>query len=58
MYYTDRGIEELVARRGHEQVSLEWLAAQLVRFVDLHPQFEAGIDQLASWLARHDEDDE
>ena len=26
MYFTDRGIEELVERRGEEQVSLAWLA--------------------------------
>ena len=29
VYFTDRGIEELAARRGEEQVSLEWLAEQL-----------------------------
>ena len=29
MYFTDRGIEELAARRGEEQVSLDWLADQL-----------------------------
>ena len=57
MYYTDRGIEELVTRRGDEQVSLEWLAGQLVTFVDLNPEFETAVDRLASWLAR-DEDDE
>ena len=57
MYYTDRGIEELAARRGGEEVSLEWLAGQLVTFVDLHPEFEAAIDRLASWLARDDEDE-
>lgn len=57
MYDTDRGIEELVARRGDEQVSLEWLAGQLVTFVDLNPEFETAVDRLASWLAR-DEDAE
>jgi hypothetical protein len=57
MYYTDRGIEELVARRGDEEVTLEWLAGQLVTFVDLHPEFEAAVDRLASWLARDDEDE-
>ena len=56
MYDTDRGIEELVARRGDEQVTLEWLAGQLVTFVDLHPEFEAAVDRLASWMARDDED--
>ena len=57
MYYTDRGIEELVARRGDEQIGVEWLAAQLVTFVDLHPQFEAAVDTLASWLARDDDEE-
>lgn len=57
MYYTDRGIEELVTRRGDEEVTLEWLAGQFVTFVDLNPEFDTAIDRLASWLAR-DEDDE
>ena len=57
MYYTDRGIEELVTRRGADEVTLEWLAGQLVTFVDLNPEFETAVDRLASWLAR-DEDDE
>jgi hypothetical protein len=57
VYYTDRGIEELVARRGGEEVTLQWLAGQLVTFVDLNPQFETAIDRLASWLARDDEDE-
>lgn len=56
MYYTDRGIEELVARRGGEEVSLEWLAGQLVVFVDLNPEFEVAVDRLASWLARDDDE--
>jgi Family of unknown function (DUF6104) len=56
MYDTDRGIEELVARRGDEQVSVEWLAGQLVTFVDLHPEFEIAVDRLASWLAREDDE--
>ena len=29
MYFTDRGIEELVKRRGEEEVSLEWVALRL-----------------------------
>ena len=37
MYSTDRGLEELDARRGEEQVTLAWLADQLRTFVDLHP---------------------
>jgi Family of unknown function (DUF6104) len=56
VYYTDRGIEELAARRGEEEVSLEWLAGQLVTFVDLNPEFETAIDRLASWLARDDDE--
>lgn len=58
MYFTDRGIEELAARRGEEEVTLEWLAEQLRTFVDLHPEFETPVDRLATWLARDDEDDE
>ena len=58
MYFTDRGIEELVDRRGEETVTLEWLADQLRTFVDLNPEFETPIERLATWLARHDEDDE
>ena len=58
MYFTDRGIEELVARRGEEQVSLEWLGDRLQAFVDANPEFETAIDRLATWLARDDEDDE
>ncbi|MCU0283871.1 MAG: DUF6104 family protein [Candidatus Nanopelagicales bacterium] len=56
MYDTDRGIEELARRRGDEQVSLAWLAGQLVTFVDLHPEFEVAIDRLGSWLARDDDE--
>ena len=58
MYFTDRGIEELVERRGEETVTLEWLGEQLRTFVDLNPEFETPIERLATWLARHDEDDE
>jgi hypothetical protein len=57
MYFTDRGIEELVDRRGAETVTLEWLGAQLSAFVDDHPEFETAIERLATWLARDDEDD-
>ncbi len=56
VYDTDRGIEELVRRRGAEEVTLEWLAGQLVTFVDLHPEFEVPVERLASWLARDDDD--
>ena len=58
MYFTDRGIEELVERRGTETVSLEWLAEQLRVFVDQHPQFETAVDRLATWLARDEDLDE
>ena len=56
MYFTDRGIEELEERRGREQVALSWLAERLRDFVDDHPDAEAVVDQLASWLARLDDD--
>jgi len=57
MYHTDRGIEELSARRGTESVSVEWLAERLRDFVDLNPEFEVAVDRLASWLARLDDED-
>jgi hypothetical protein len=57
MYFTDRGLEELQARRGDEQVSLAWLAEQLQVFVDLNPEFETPVERLATWLARLDNDD-
>ena len=57
MYFTDRGIEELEARRGEESVTMTWLAERLQTFVDLNPEFETPVDRLASWLARLDEDD-
>ena len=57
MYFTDRGIEELVERRGEEQLSVEWLAERLSQFVDTHPEFETAIERLATWLARLDDDD-
>ena len=58
MYFTDRGIEELAARRGEEEVTLGRLAEQLQTFVDLNPEFEVPIERLATWLARLDEDGE
>lgn len=57
MYFTDRGIEELVDRRGEEEVSMSWLAERLREFVDLNPEFETPVDRLATWLARLDEED-
>ncbi len=58
MYFTDRGIEELVARRGEEQVGIDWLAEQLRTFVDLNPEFEVPVERLATWLARLDDDED
>jgi hypothetical protein len=57
MYFTDRGIEELVTRRGTEDVNIAWLADQFRTFVDLHPEFETPIERLATWLARLDDED-
>jgi hypothetical protein len=48
VYFTDRGIEELQARRGEDEVTL----------VDLHPEFETPMERLATWLARLDEEEE
>jgi Family of unknown function (DUF6104) len=56
VYFTDRGIEELEERRGPERVAIGWLAARLRDFVDEHPDAEATVDSLASWLARLDDD--
>lgn len=58
MYFTDRGIEELVERRRDEQVSMEWLGERLRDFVDLNPEFETPIERFATWLARLDDIDE
>ncbi|MGW4499414.1 DUF6104 family protein [Micromonospora sp. NPDC004336] len=58
MYFTDRGIEELVERRGDEQVSMEWLGERLRDFVDLNPEFETPIERFATWLARLDDPDD
>jgi hypothetical protein len=58
VYFTDRGIEELAARRGEEEVSFDWLAEQLRAFVDLHPEFETPVERLATWLARLDDEED
>jgi Family of unknown function (DUF6104) len=58
MYFTDRGIEELLERRGSDEVSLSWVADRLREFVDLNPEFETPIERLATWLARLDDADE
>lgn len=57
MYFTDRGIEELVDRRGDEEVTLAWLADRLRDFVDLNPELENPVERLATYLARLDDDD-
>ena len=58
MYFTDRGIEELAERRGEEDVTLGWLAEKLTAFVDIHPEHEAAVERLATWLARADDEEE
>jgi len=58
VYFTDRGIEELAARRGEDEVSLAWLADQLRTFVDLNPEFEIPVERLATWLARLDDEED
>ncbi len=58
MYFTDRGIEELLARRGEEQISIEWLAERMSEFVNLNPEHEVPVERLATWLARLDDVDE
>jgi Family of unknown function (DUF6104) len=58
MYYTDRGIEELLSRRGDEELSVAWLADRLQEFVDLNPEFEVPVERLATWLARLDDEDD
>lgn len=56
MYFTDRGIEELLNRRGDEDIQIAWLAGKLQEFVDQNPDFEIPIERLATWLARLDDD--
>ena len=58
MYFTDRGIEELLSRRGDDEVSIAWLADRLQEFVDVHPEFEVPVERLATWLARLDDEDD
>jgi hypothetical protein len=58
VYFTDRGIEELAQRRGDEDVTLGWLAEKLTEFVDLHPEDEAAVERLATWLARTEDDED
>ncbi len=56
VYFTDRGIDELDARRGEEQVTLSWVAERLRTFTDAHPEFEVAVERLATWLARTDDE--
>ena len=58
MYFTDRGIEELLRRRGDEEVAVTWLADRFQEFVDLNPDFEVPVERLATWLARLDDEDD
>ena len=58
MYFTDRGIEELEKRRGHEEVTLAWVADRFQEFTDLNPEFETAVERLATWLARLDDPDD
>jgi hypothetical protein len=58
MYFTDRGIEELAERRGEDEVTLGWLAQKLTEFIDVHPEHEAAVERLATWLARDDDDED
>lgn len=58
MYFTDRGIEELDARRGDETVTLSWVSERLRTFVDLNPEFEIPVERLATWLARLDDEED
>jgi hypothetical protein len=58
VYFTDRGIEELLSRRGDEELSVVWLADRLQEFVDLNPEFEVPVERLATWLARLDDDED
>jgi Family of unknown function (DUF6104) len=58
VYFTDRGIEELVERRGDETVSLEWVAERLRDFLDANPEFETPIERFATYLARLDDDED
>jgi hypothetical protein len=58
VYFTDRGLEELLSRRGEETFAVSWLADRLSEFVDLNPEFEVPVERLATWLARLDDEDD
>lgn len=57
MYFTDRGLDELLARRGDQVVSVQWLAERLRDLVDASPELEPAVERLATWLARLDDQD-
>ncbi len=57
MYATDRGIEELVERRGDEELPVPLLAERMTAFVDAYPEFETAVERLATFLARDDDED-
>jgi hypothetical protein len=56
MYFTDRGIEELLERRGEETVTFEWLTEEMRVFADTYPEFADAVDSFATWLARPDDE--
>jgi hypothetical protein len=58
VYFTDRGLEELVSRRGGETVTLTWVAERLRDFVDDNPEHETAVERFATWLARTDDEDD
>lgn len=53
-----QGHRGLAARRGEDEVTIEWLAEQARTFVDLNPEFEVPVERLATWLARLDDDED
>jgi hypothetical protein len=54
VYATDRGIEELLERRGEESFAVPELAERLSAFVDAYPEFETAVERFATFLARDD----
>jgi hypothetical protein len=58
VYATDKGLDELVERRGDEEVTYAALADAMREFVDRNPEMEIPVERLATFLARDDSDDE
>lgn len=54
MYASDRGLEELLERRGEEEVAIAWLVDRLREYIDYRPQSESTLNGFATWLARDD----